>query len=389
MTILTGQSAGSPPVSAEGTWAPVGDAPVPAQYPGTGEGPVLLADGRVLLAGGGDPHSGSLGGAAVLDLATGTWTATAPLTETRRLHTMTRLANGRILAAAGAAGAFRYPVPGLTSAELYDPVRGTWTPTGSLGEARSGHSATLLADGRVLVAGGDAIRSPQTGGTLRSAELYDPKTGTWTATGSMTDARWAHEAVLLGDGRVLVVGGEASGVTSCLAFCEVYDPATGAWTPTGSLATPRSVHQATRLADGSVLVTGGLNQGMVNGWVLDTHSHRTTERYDPGTGTWSPAEPMPAPRSFHRAVALASGKVLVFGGTDSATLDIGYRNATLYDPLARRWTPAGGLGTGRWGFGATPLADGRILAVGGVTRSNHAKPALPQILTATAEVFTP
>lgn len=389
MTLLSGQPRVIGSSAASGSWAALGDLPVARQFPGAGEGPVLLADGRVLLAGGSDSRSASLADAAVFDPATGSWTPVAPLSVTRRLHTMTCLADGRVLAAGGAEGALRIPVVGLASAELFDPATGRWTPTGSLREARSGHSATLLADGRVLVAGGEAVRSAQTNGTLRSAEVYDPKTGQWAATGAMTDARWGHDAVRLADGRVLAVGGILDGNSTGLAFCELYDPASGTWTPTGSMARPRWAHQVTRLADGGVLVTGGLSLTMVENWVLNPHSHATAERYDPATGEWSPAAAMPAARSFHRAVLLSSGRVLILGGTDSATLNAGYRSAALYDPATEAWTAAGGLVVGRWGFGATALADGRVLATAGVTRSNYARPGSTQVLTTSTEIFTP
>src|SRR6202022_3250394 len=136
----------------------------------------------------------------------------------------------------------------------------TWTPTGSMTTARTGHTATLLANGEVLVAGGGNAT-----GSLTSAELYNPATGKWTVSGSMATARGSHTATLLPNGEVLVAGGVSNGSSpwapSCTATAELYNPFTGQWTTTGSMTKPRDSHTATLLNDGSVLVAGGLCNG--------------------------------------------------------------------------------------------------------------------------------
>src|SRR6266550_877961 len=125
------------------------------------------------------------------------WEFTGSLNTPRFYHTETLLSDGRVLVASGGTnGPQTFPYPELLSAELYDPATGTWTFTGSLNYARVLHTATLLLNGNVLVAGG----SPG----LTTAELYDPVTGTWTVTGSLNTGRYSHTATLLADGTVLV-----------------------------------------------------------------------------------------------------------------------------------------------------------------------------------------
>jgi len=161
---------------------------------------------------------------AVLTLntpASGNWTATGSMAQGRTQHTATLLPNGKVLVAGG--------VYGGASAELYDPTNGTWTDTGSLAQTRFDHTATLLSNGMVLVAGGFGS------GALASAELYDPASGTWTATNRLATARRDHRATLLPNGKVLVEG--TSGGAS--ASAELYDSADGSWSNTGSLVTPR------------------------------------------------------------------------------------------------------------------------------------------------------
>jgi hypothetical protein len=207
----------------------------------------LLPNDKVLVSGG--FNSVALASAELYDPARGTWSATSSLRTARHFHTATLLPNGKVLVAGGA------DVRGLplASAELYDPASGTWTTTGSLNTARFLHTATLLPNGKVLVAGGEG---GDTGGPLASAELYDPVSGTWTTTGSLNTARYiGHTATLLPNGKVLVAAG--ANALGALASAELYDPASGTWAATGSLVTARFDHTATLLLDGNVLVAGG------------------------------------------------------------------------------------------------------------------------------------
>ena len=241
------------------------------------------------------------------------WEFTGNLNVGRYYHEATLLPNGEVLVTGGTTTGNEV----LASAELYDPGAGAWTVTGSLHTARLLHTATLLANGKVLVAAGNDYVT----GFTTKAELYDPTTGTWTSTGNLNVGREDHAAMLLSDGRVLVAGGYglAAGNTGSLASAELYDPITGTWTFTGSLHTPRQSYSATLLSDGKVLVAGGFNSG---------EALASAELYDPATGTWTDTGSLNNARYSHTATLLADGKVLVAGGENLTKL----RSAELYDP---------------------------------------------------------
>ena len=274
---------------ASGTWTTTGSLNT-GRYLQTA---TLLSNGKVLVAGGQDRNLNRLASAELYDPASGTWTTTGSLNNARDGHTATLLPNGKVLVAAG----FYYnggTDVNLSSAELYDPASGTWTPTGSLNTARYDHTATLLPNGKVLVAGGIG----------NSAELYDPASGTWTTTGSLNTARFCHTATLLANGQVLVVGGGRSGdYVTPLADAELYDPASGTWTVTGSLDTARYWHTATLLPNSRVLVTGGYSSGPL----------ASAEVYDSASGKWTTTGSLNTARSLHTATLLPNGKVLVAG----------------------------------------------------------------------------
>jgi hypothetical protein len=369
-----------------GTWAPAGDLPTAAAWYGQHDGPVVLDGGAVLVAGGADAANASIPNAATFDPATGSWSPAGNLATPRRLHTLIRLPNGKVLAAGGLNGN-----TGQRSAELYDPEKREWKPTGDMGTARWGHSAALLRDGTVLVSGGNAIRSG--GGTtaLRSAERFDPEQGEWHTAAAMTDARTAHTALPLAGGVILVVGGVAPvGAVDdpALAFCELYDPAHDRWTPTGSLLRGRRHHRAIKLTDNTVLVTGGTAPGSPGAAPYDPFSQRTVELFDLATGTWSGRNPMPSGRAFHRAIPLPDDGVLVVGGAASDRDEAGYRSALGYDVAGNEWASAAGLDNGRWSFAAVALDDGKVLVTGGAIRSGlaAADPATTELTRAT-EVF--
>ena len=220
------------------------------------------------------------------------------------------LPNGKVLVAGGDDS------PYLGSAELYDPASGTWTATGRLVTARYLHTATLLPNGQVLVAGGEGEIS---GNALASAELYDPASGTWTATGSLATERDGLTATLLPNGKVLVVGGIST--SAYLRSAELYDPASRTWTATGSLVTGRYEHTATLLANSQVLVTGGVGTSAYLA---------SAELYDPASGTWVATGNLNTARSLHTAPLLPNGMVLVAAGYNGNAL----ASAELYGPAA-------------------------------------------------------
>jgi hypothetical protein len=201
-------------------------------------------------------------------------------------HTATRLGNGVILLAGGSGTSVETP----RNAQLYDPAIGAWTLTGTLGQARSGHTATRLADGKVLVVGGYRLLGAAVPvGVLDSCELYDPATGTWSATGSLrataggAGARAGHTATLLESGSVLVVGGIGLSPDTPRS-AQLFDPASGTWRHVASLTGPRANHTATRLADGRVLIAGGLQ---ILAGVLPVGFLDSALVYDPTGGTWT------------------------------------------------------------------------------------------------------
>ncbi len=242
-----------------GAWVATGNMTTPRIGPTA----TLLRDGKVLVAGGyssGDGDGGPLASAELYDPGTGSWTATGGMIEARGGHTATLLPDGRVLVVGGNSHS------GLpASAELYDPGSGTWTATESMGGGRVAHTATLLLDGKVLVTGGYRDSSGPFLPLLASAELYDPGSGSWTATGNMIGARFGHTATLLRDGKVLVAGGGSGtdGDGGPLASAELYDPTSGSWTATGSMIEAGPGHPATLLTDGRVLVVGGGSNGSI------------------------------------------------------------------------------------------------------------------------------
>ncbi|PYL09028.1 MAG: hypothetical protein DME33_05555 [Verrucomicrobia bacterium] len=287
-----------------GAWTPI----APMNTPRAAPVAVRLENGRVMVIGGGDQFFNILDSAEIYDPSTNTWSKTAPMNDARFEDFVAVLLPGGKVLVAGGTGIDG--VTSLTSAEIYDEATNTWTFNGSMNVGRGEFANVVLNDGRVLVMGGITELS-ENGQPIASAEIYDPVTGTWTLTGSMSTAREDHTAVRLLDGRVLVAGGATSEDVPRLSSAEIFDPNTGQWTPTGDMTTGRSEEEygGIRLRDGRVLMPGGFSAFETPGASADV--------YDPRTGTWTPAGSMSVPRAGQPSTALPGNRVLVMGGLNS------------------------------------------------------------------------
>jgi hypothetical protein len=272
--------------------------------------------------------------------------------STRRSgHTATRLPDGKVLIAGGYNGDY------LATTEIYDPSANRFSNAGRMTIPRSGHVATLLNDGRVLLAGGVG-----TGWTfLSTAEIFDPRTGVFTATGSMSVARESHTATLLPDGRVLVTGGHTGRRAAITIYtsCEIFDPKTGTFASAGNMTVKRHKHEAVALRDGRVLIVGGSDERDGDG------AYTSAEIYDPRLGSFSAvANNMTTARYKLQgtAILLKDGMVLIAGGAD---------RAEVFDPVTNKFLPvAGDMGTKRLFATATLLNNGAVLIAGGYSDGN-------------------
>jgi len=359
----------------------------------------LLNNGMMLITGGADSGGIALSSAELYDPATGKFTPTGSMTTARAGHAATLLNNGMVLITGGTSyfgsglgaidtlgdGNF-YFLDTLSSAELYDPSTGTFTVTGNMGESRFGHTATLLGNGQVLIAGGTLVDcqlpASDTPGcseapaffALSEAEIYNPANGKFTATvGNMTSARAGHTATLLNDGEVLLAGGNSilnnnggPGLSGkVVSTAEIFDPRTGIFIQTGGMSGARQFHTATLLDNGTVLVAGGDDFIFANGGASGKPLS-TAEIYNPAVGTFAVTGSMSGARHLHAAALLSNGGVLIEGGDFSGAL----ATAEVYDPIASIFSPTGGLQAAREQHTATLLNNGTVLVAGGANFTN-------------------
>jgi hypothetical protein len=360
-TAYPGASA-SPTARASGQFVAAGPLAAPNIMSAT-----ALADGRVLLLGDGPTAT------QIFDPKTNRFNRTGDSAMPVCASTAVLLADGRVLVAGG-----HNRNTTVATAELFDPTTGKFTPTGSMTQAREGQAMTLLGDGRVLVTGGlqaTYMVAPMTEADRRAsgtepafrssafgppgsatAELYDPKTGRFTRTGSMRVERQGPSATRLADGRVLVVGGSGLVGSSDALSAEVYDPGTGTFADTGSAYVPFMSPRSTLLRDGRVLVVGDDVLTVSAPW-----SGPTMEIYDPSSGKFSGAGPSGGTHTYSDLALLLDGRVLLVGGHFDGSPAVA---CDLLDPATGSVASAGSLSRSRDYALATSLVDGRVLIMG-------------------------
>jgi hypothetical protein len=292
--------------------------------------------------------------------------ASTGMTGTARFsHTATLLRNNQVLIAGG----MQRNGVWLSSAELFDTASERFIAAGNMSVPRAGATATLLDNGKVLIAGGATAQ----GKSLDSAELFDPALGAFVATGSMTTPRSHAIAVLLQDGKVLIAGGGTAGDNQRTTSAELYDPAQGRFIPTGTMQAPRSYGTAVRLKDGRVLVAGGMS----NGDFPNPEIEASAEIYNPTTGRFTATGSMSASRWKQGAALLRDGKVLVVGGQTGVSTDNRLSSTEIYDPGTGKFARGPEMLVKRFKLhdGVVALRDGRVLVAGGADQMELYDPA--------------
>ncbi len=335
---------------------------------------VALAGGKVLVVSGcAATRSDQCIGAdsEIYDPSTDSWTSAAPDPEVREAGTATLLTSGpnagKVLVVGGWVFVGNsYDATGALSAELYDPVANSWSSAGTLSAARVTHTATLLANGNVMVVGGE---DPTTQLPIASCEIYDATNNSWSTAASLAAPRSNHQAALLSNGKLLAVTGYSAGVGggTLSTTAELYDPTLDAWSAAGTVITPRAQAAATLLGNGELLVAGGSSGSGVS----------ATELYDPAANSWSAGPDLLIPLPAVTAVTLAGGDVLLLGSSyDNSTVEgTSTWNPQLYDPVANSWSSAAGSYAPQRAAIATQqvafqLANGVVFSLGELSSGN-------------------
>lgn len=310
----------------------------------------VLDNGKVLITGGFNGAENGMASTEIFDPATGTFSAGGSLSIARASHTATLLPGGKVLIAGGFNGNY------LDSAEIYDPKTGKFTAAGKMTMPRSEHVAVLLRNGKVLLAGGVGM-----GWTfLADAEIYDPAADSFSKTGNMTLPRESHTATLLKDGQVLITGGHRGRRSAIEIYrsAEIYNPQNGGFTAVADLTVKRHKHDAVLLGDGRVLIVGGSDERDSRG------AYTNVEIYNPKTKNFSKIGDMRFARYKLQgtSILLKNGKVLIAGGSNQAEI---------FDPAKNTFQIAEGkFETARLFSTATLLADGQVLIAGGYDNQN-------------------
>jgi hypothetical protein len=364
--LLSGLAATGPlPAQAKatdvGAWAPA---------PNLLEGHVahtatLLNDGRVLIAGGTHVDGVARARSELFDPRANRWTRAADMIHARAGHAATLLADGNVLVTGGQTGLSIFDDQVLASAEIYHPKTDSWTAVAPMNAPRRMHSSIRLHDSRVLVVGGAnaAPGSALPAAEQEQAELYDPQRDRWSLTGTGLPLLSSEAATLMPNGTVLVTGA-STGTGFATTRAELFDPATSRWQPTTwPMATPRYGHTATLLPDGKVLLVGGYTtQQQLSGGVVYPVGEllTTSEMFDLRGNTGIRVGYSRIPRFEHTATLLRNGTVLVVGSAYASNAD-----SQIFDPKNTEQWASTGLTMDRYLHTATMLTDGRVLIAGG------------------------
>lgn len=292
------------------------------------------------------------------------WSASTPLTNGRHRHTATLLTDGRVLIAGGRSQGSQGPA--LSSVELVNPLTGASQTAAPMSVARTDHAAVLLRDGSVLV-----ISGFNAGGLINSAERFDPATGVWSSAGTLASGRSFHTATLLDDGRVVVTGGWA--VSSYYATTEFFDPMTNTWSAGPNMVDPRAISSAVKRENGNVLIIGGSGPG---------GTLTSVEEFVPALNAFQPFPSLLEPRYETSATLLSDRRILVAGGEQGGG-NLATATAEIFDLETHTWRPLPSMSVARALHTATLLPSGGVLIAGGYA-SGLFGPS-----NATAELFDP